>query len=127
MPWSDGPSRGFTAEGGPPWLPFGSGPNVAEQRDDPASILSLCRDLLLLRRERDDLRQASYASLPAPAGVWAWARGDRYAAAVNLGDEQATVELSGSVLVATDRERDGEQVRAGLALGPAEGALLQTG
>jgi alpha-glucosidase len=125
MPWSDGPGRGFTREGIEPWLPFGSGPNVAAQRDDPSSTLSLCRDLLALRREHPGLRQAPYSSLPAPDGVWAWARGDRYAAAVNLGEEDEVVELSGTVLVGTNRDRDGERVPSGLALGPAEGVLLE--
>jgi len=126
MRWSNEPGHGFTREGVEPWLPFGSGPDVAAQRDDPGSILRLCRDLLALRRERPDLRQAPYASLPSPDGVWAWSRGDRYAAAVNLGEDEAVVELAGAILVGTNRERDGEQVRSGLCLGPSEGVLVDT-
>jgi len=35
------------------------------------------------------------------------------------------VELSGTVLLGTNRDRDGERVPSGLALGPAEGVLLE--
>ncbi len=71
------------------------GPDVESQRDDPDSVLSLCRDLLAARREREDLRSGAYASLPSPEGVWAWKRGDGHAVAINLGEAEATVDLSG--------------------------------
>jgi alpha-glucosidase len=127
MPWSDEAGRGFTVAGAGPWLPFGpDGPTVAGQRADRDSTLNLCRDLLALRRARADLRTAPYASLETPAGVWAWARGERYAVAVNLGGEDAALDgLAGTVLIATDRERDGEQVASALALRPSEGVLLE--
>jgi alpha-glucosidase len=126
MPWSDEDGRGFTEPGVEPWLPFGSGLGVAAQRDDPGSVLSLARDLLAIRRERTDLRQSPYASLPSPDGVWAWGRGDRYAVAANLGEAEVVVEgLRGKMLICTSRERDGEQVQAGLRLRPFEGALLE--
>lgn len=130
MLWSDEPGKGFTRPGVEPWLPFGpAGPrSAAAQRDDPGSILSLCRDLLELRREHAGLRQGPYTSLPSPEGVWAWSRGDRYAAAVNLGGDDAVVEgLAGTILIGTSRERDGEPVRAGLGLAAFEGALLERG
>ncbi len=126
MRWSDEAGHGFTEPGVEPWLPFGSGPDVAAQRDDPGSILSLCRDLLALRRDRADLRQAPYASLSAPDGVWAWSRGAGYAVAINLGESEALVEGEAvRILIGTDRERDGERVRSGLKLRPSEGALLE--
>ena len=124
MRWSGDPGHGFTSEGVEPWLPFGTGPDVESQRDDPDSVLSLCRDLLAARREREDLRSGAYASLPSPEGVWAWKRGDGHAVALNLGEEEATVDLAGTILVGTQRARDGEQVSS-LTLGPSEGALLE--
>jgi len=126
MLWSHEPGHGFTRAGVEPWLPFGPGANVAEQREDPESILALCRDLLALRRQRQGFVDAPYASLPSPEGVWAWSRGTRYAAAINLGGEAATVGgLAGSILLCTDRQRDGELVAGALPLGPSEGALLE--
>jgi hypothetical protein len=67
----------------------------------------------------------AYASLPSPDGVWAWKRGEGHVAAVNLGTSEATVELAGTILVATDRGRDGERVDSSLTLGASEGAVLE--
>jgi alpha-glucosidase len=127
MPWSDAPGGGFTTGGAEPWLPLGdTSRNVAAQREDPGSVLHMVRDLIALRRERADLRGGAYATHPAPAGAWAWRRGERTAVAVNLSDGEASVEgLAGRVLVATDRGRDGEAVEGALALGPWEGAVLE--
>jgi alpha-glucosidase len=125
MRWSGEPGHGFTHEGVEPWLPFGRGPDVESQRDDPASILSLTRSLLAARRERDDLRSGVYASLPAPDGSWTWRRGEGHAVAINLGESEVTIDLAGSILVCTDRNRDGERADR-LRLGPVEAALLET-
>jgi len=124
MRWSAGPGHGFTSDGAEPWLPFGTGPDVESQRDDPDSTLSLCRALLAARREREELRSGAYASMSAPECVWAWRRGDSHAVALNLGADAATVDVSGMILVGTRRDRDGEDV-SGLTLGPYEGALVQ--
>jgi alpha-glucosidase len=131
MQWSAEPGAGFTADGATPtWLPLGDAAahNVSDQRADPGSALHLVRDLIALRRERADLRGGSYETLPAPDGAWAWRRGDGTAAAVNLSDRGATVEgLEGTVLVATDRARDGEPVTGALRLGPWDGAVVGLG
>ena len=88
MQWSAEPGAGFTAGGAETWLPLGdtAARNVAAQREDPGSMLHLVRDLIALRRERADLRAGAYETLPAPAGAWAWRRGDGTAAALNLSD-----------------------------------------
>src|SRR5260370_28135239 len=67
MPWEASPSGGFTAEGVKPWLPVGDAAarNVADQRQDPASVLSFCRSLLALRRPQLRGRGSGYATLPA--------------------------------------------------------------
>ncbi|NAZ82463.1 DUF3459 domain-containing protein [Kineococcus sp. R8] len=80
LPWTgEGPSLGFSPSGaGRPWLPqppHWAGLAVDVQRDDPASVLSLYRDALRLRREhllgRDDV-----AFPPAAPGVLVLRRGD---------------------------------------------------
>jgi glycosidase len=127
MPWSDEPGGGFTQNGTAPWLPFGDlgAHNVAAQRQDPGSVLHLVRDLIAQRREREDLRGGAYETLPAPAGAWAWRRGSSTAVAVNLGEEEVEVEgLAGTVLVGTDRARDGEAVAGALRLAAGEGAVV---
>jgi alpha-glucosidase len=129
MQWSDAPGAGFTADGATStWLPIGdtAAANVEAQRADPGSALNLTRDLIALRRERADLRGGAYRTLPAPAGVWAWRRGAGTVVAVNLSGAPVEVGgLDGTVLVGTDRARDGEAVAGALRLDPWEGAVLE--
>jgi alpha-glucosidase len=128
MPWSAEAGAGFTAPGVEPWLPFGDlSANVADQREDPGSMLRLCRDLIALRRAEADLHAGAYAELPASEGAWAFRRGDGIVVALNLADGEARVEgVRGAIAVGTRRERDGEAVEGTLALGPWEGAVLRT-
>ena len=130
MPWSAGTGHGFTDDGAEPWLPFGDHRevNVATQRDNPGSPLHLTRDLIALRREREDLRSGAYERLDAPDGAWAYRRGARHAVALNLSDAAATLPgLGGTVLIGTDRARDGDAVADGLELGPWDGVVLEEG
>ena len=127
MQWSAEPGAGFTAGGVETWLPIGDAAarNVEDQRSDPGSVLHLVRDLIALRRERADLRGGSYETLPAPEGAWAWRRDDGTAAAVNLSDAAVEVGgLDGTVLVGTDRGRDGSAVEGSLSLRPWEGVVV---
>jgi alpha-glucosidase len=128
MQWTPDPGAGFTPDGARPWLPLGDvrARNVADQRGDRGSVLHLVRDLIALRRDRPDLRRGGYDTLPAPAGAWAWRRGERTAIALNLSGEATAVDrLGGRVLVATDRSRDGERVGGRLDLAPWSGAVLE--
>jgi len=129
MPWSAAPGGGFTTPDATPWLPFGElDRNVAAQRADPASTLHLVRDLIALRRATRDLTAGSYATLGAPAGAWAYRRGDGVAVAVNLSDEPVTVEgMAGRVVIGTARERDGETIDAAVDLGAWEGVVIALG
>ena len=75
MQW-DARGGGFTT--GEPWLPLvdPGARNVADQRDDPASMLTLVRELIALRRElerraRADRRGRGRAGLP-PRGPRRW-------------------------------------------------------
>jgi alpha-glucosidase len=127
MPWRDADGGGFTTAGTKPWLPFGdlTACNVESQRSDPASTLTLTRDLIALRRRHPDLHGGSYASLPAPDGVWAWRRGAGVAVVANFADEPATVDgIEGRALVGTDRDRDGMAVAGPLILAPWEGVVV---
>jgi alpha-glucosidase len=130
MRWSGRPGAGFTREGVRPWLPIGDprAINVEDQRGDPGSMLQLCRDLIVLRRETPDLRSGDYASLNSPDGAWAWRRGDSIVVAVNLSGEAASLPLGPATIeIGTDRARDGETVEGDLGLGPWEGAVLRPG
>jgi alpha-glucosidase len=126
MQWANVPGAGFTDAGVEPWLPFGDlTTNVEDQRRDPDSFLSLCRDLIGLRDALPDLRAGGYASLPSPDGVLAYQRGERTLVALNLGDDAATVDrVTGVVRIGTQRSRDGERVEGTLTLGAGEGAVV---
>ena len=126
MQWCEGPGGGFT-EAPRPWLPLGDlgAANVAGGSDDPGSILTLCRDVIAYRRRHPEFALADYRSLPAPEGVWAFGRGDGHVVVLNLSSD--TVELhglSGTVVLCTDRTRDGEGVGPGLELEPSQGLIL---
>jgi alpha-glucosidase len=126
MPWSAEPGAGFTEPGVEPWLPFGDlTANVADQRADPGSVLTLVRDLIALRRARADLRTGAYAQLDAPAGAWAYRRGEATIVALNLSDGPLSIaDARGRVAVGTDRARDGAGVDGRIELGAWEGVVL---
>jgi alpha-glucosidase len=126
MQWSPGPTGGFTTA--EPWLPVGDAEacNVEDQVRDPGSVAHLCRDLIALRRDRPALRSGRYERIGAPEGVWAWRRGSDSAVAVNLSDRRVEVPLPGRVLLATDREPDGQGSTRSISLAPWEAAVLAT-
>jgi alpha-glucosidase len=115
MQWEGGPGAGFT-DGATPWLPFADDRSVAAQREDPGSTLNLVRDLIALRRERSDLTEGAYETLPDDA--WVWRRGSGTVVALNLSDAPVEVEARGTVLIGTHRDTfDGR-------LEPWEGVVL---
>ena len=124
MVWRDEPGAGFTAPGVEPWLPIGkTDRNVAAQREDPDSILTLTRDLIQLRRHRG-LLAGAYTALDAPAGAWAFTREGGALVALNLGDEPARLDgVEGAIVLCTDRSRDGEVVAGALELGPRQAVV----
>jgi alpha-glucosidase len=127
MVWQDVEGAGFTEPGVEPWLPIGDrSRNVAAQRDDPGSILTLTRDLIALRRR--DVLDGAYVPLDAPPGVWAFRRGGGALVAVNLGREPAHLDgVDGAIVLGTDRARDGEPLRGRLELRPREAVVASAG
>jgi len=115
MPWGD-------VDWQAPWLPLGEGvASVAVQREDPSSILSFCRELIALRRRRTELSHGRYEQLDAPAGVWAWRRGQETVVAINLTAQPAQLDLGGEVILSTSGRRESR------GLGPWEGVVVSTG
>jgi alpha-glucosidase len=102
MQWDGGPNGGFTS--GRPWLPAvdPESRNVAGQRDDPGSLLSLYRDLIALRHTLGD----GLELLDAPDGVLAYRRGD-HLVAINLTAEEREPPAHGEVALATHPYGDG--------------------
>ena len=129
MHWSDRPGAGFTDPGTKPWLPLGSTApcNVADQRTDPDSMLTLARDLIALRRQTPELHSGDYRTMDGPPGVWAWRRGDHHAVVLNMSDREVAVpSISGTISVSTDRSRGGDCVQADLMVRAWEGLVVET-
>lgn len=89
MPWDAGAGAGFTT--GRPWLPLNPDyqtRNVATQRDDPASMLTLTRALLTLRKSHAALAIGAWQLVAAEGSLLAYVREDgdtRLLVALNLG------------------------------------------
>ena len=125
MVWRDDEGAGFTDPDVEPWLPIGDrSRNVEMQRGDPDSILHLTRDLIALRKHRLILHGA-YEAIAAPEGVWAFRREGGALVALNLGDDDATLEgVHGAIVIGSDRSRDEEVLDGVLELGPLEAVIV---
>ncbi len=91
MPWTGDPGHGFTT--GRPWLRFGDDAamrNVAEQQDDPGSVLATYRRVIALRRSSEALRSGTLRVVETGTGdVLSWSRevaGERILVVVNFAD-----------------------------------------
>jgi alpha-glucosidase len=132
MQWDTSRNGGFTT--GQPWLPMGdfARTNVTAQRDDPASLFSLYRRILWLRKSSPALRRGSFQTVPGPRGVFAYARaaeGERVLVALNFTKDTQQVSFEtgpGRVLLSTHHARDGEEADLQrVALRPDEALLLR--
>ncbi len=133
MCWDDSEHAGFTT--GQPWLPASPDTNevnVEAQRDDPDSILSLHRRLLELRRQEPALQIGDYAPAGLDGNAFAFVRehADRcFLTAVNLGEAPARLRAArptrGTVVLATDRRREGERVEGDVQVAGNQGLLVR--
>jgi alpha-glucosidase len=126
MQWSGEPGAGFTEPGVEPWLPFGDlSVNVAAQRDDPDSALTLTRDLIGLRAAVVDLHGGGYGRVDGPEGWWCYRRGERVVVAINLTDAAGVLDgVNGILRISTLRARDGLELDGSLTLEPDEAAIV---
>lgn len=134
MQWDASPNGGFTT--GTPWLPLVDPTirNVADQSDDPDSLLSLYRRLIAARAASPALRRGTHRSFFGVAPeVLCWLReadGERVLVLANVGDEVRHCELGqvegtvGTVIAGT-RARSGTLRLDDLTLGPREGLALR--
>jgi glycosidase len=128
MPWDGSAFAGFSSA--EPWLPLNQDwpvRNVAAQDADAASMLTLYRRLLALRREHAALSLGDLLLVPAEDEVLQYERrhgARRLLVALNFGSRARPVLLPGGVtarlLMSTvvGRQYDG-------TLAPAEGTVLQ--
>ncbi len=120
--WEPGPGAGFTS--GVPWLPIDDRAEVtvAHQRHDPASMLTLHRRLLALRRAEPALAQGGYETLHVDDHVLVYGRRAdrrRLVVALNLSAAPRRVPSLGPALLSTLGDPTGDTD----VLGPDEGRI----
>jgi alpha-glucosidase len=121
IPWTGAPDHGWgVTDPWLPWPPEAETRNVEAQADNPGSILHLYRRLLAARKASPALQLGDFAWVPAgaPEDVLVWERvrdGERRVVAVNLGAEPVTLDLTGTVVVASDGAGEGEPFGGTLA------------
>jgi alpha-glucosidase len=112
-----------------PWLPLTDAArrNVADQVEDPDSVLSFTRRAIARRSGNEDLALGSYSSLDSPEDTWVFQRGRGTVVALNMSDAaRETSGLRGSITLATDREREGHQVDGVVTMAPWSGLVVET-
>jgi alpha-glucosidase len=116
MRWDATPGGGFTGAAVTPWLPIGPpAVNVADQRDEPTSVLALCRQLVRLRRAELGDTIGSYRRIDAGPAVWVYQTGPLVVAA-NLSAAPVPVPGEvGAILLRTGQDA--------ALLGPFEGVV----
>ena len=134
MQWDEGRGAGFTS--GEPWLPIANDyamNNVAVLRCQSASILSLYRRLIELRRSEPALSVGDYAALPSGEDLMAYMRkaGERRLLIVlNFGATARRFNLSelqagASLLLSTYLDRTQEKLDEELRLRGDEGVIIE--
>ena len=133
MPWTAEPGGGFSARPGavswlPPYPDTGR-VSVRAQLADPASVLSLYRELIACRRTTPALLAGGYQTVRADGGCLCYLRSDgaqQVLVALNLAPAPATVRLPAPGWMLLDTcGRSGRRVRAEVELPPATGAVIE--
>jgi alpha-glucosidase len=136
MQWDATVHAGFSAV--EPWLPIAPGhasSNVERERLDAASIYSLHRRLIALRRRSAALRDGAYRPIVARGDLLLYVRevaGERILVGLNLGQAKIDVtfperQLRGEILVSSGADRDGSKCDGDLTLRADEGVVLALG
>src|SRR5207248_3439919 len=107
--------------------------NVAAERDDPGSMLSLCRQLLALRRESPALNVGSYSNVPSDTpDIFSFMRehnGERMLVVLNFSHEPRDFRMPSAgparIALSTVSGRGGEVDLEKLSLSPDEGVILR--
>lgn len=136
MQWDAGPNASFCPAEVDPWLPVAADYqqiNVAAEREDAHSQLSLTRALLTLRRTKPALSRGSYQALEDSSEhclVYLREQGkQRLVVALNFSAETQTVRLpefgTGRILLSTILDREEQISLAVLALRGHEGCIIE--
>jgi alpha-glucosidase len=135
MHWDGSAQGGFTT--GKPWLPLDPHfrfCHVEGLRNDPASILTLYRRLIELRRRHLAMSVGGYRQVTIEGDVLAYERqhgSERFLVALNLGHEPHTLVLpigtTGHVMLSTLPDRNEGAIGAQVLLRADEGLIIALG
>ncbi len=135
MQWDASPYSGFSNV--KPWLPVSKDyptRNVQVQEQNPASLLSMVKKLIIIRQNSPALNHGSYLDLaPNVDGVMAYMRshgGESMIVALNFSDQEHLVNLAGNsqkgqILLSTYMDRDEDTLINNVSLRPHEGLVLR--
>jgi alpha-glucosidase len=138
MRWDATAHAGFCPAGARPWLPIGPEQetrNVAAQRADERSLLTLYRHLLALRRTTPALQRGGYQAVATGAaacyGYLRSADAERRLIVLNFSAEAQRLHLagftSGTIVLSTALDRTGPIAGRELELRPHEGVVVDVG
>jgi len=136
MQWDNSPNAGFCSPGVAPWLPVPADYpqiNVAAEREDSHSLLTLTRRLIELRRSQPALSTGNYCAIDdVPDGCFVYLRqsgSDHFLVALNFSDQEQIVKLpetsQSHILLSTYLDREEPVEMASLRLRREEGCVLK--
>jgi alpha-glucosidase len=137
MQWSAEPNAGFSPPGVETWLPvnpnYAQGVNVADQEDDPDSLLNFYRRMLAVRKSTPALITGDYQALhPQAEDYFAFLRrtdGQTCLVILNYDGKplQLTFELDreSGHLIFSNQERTATVTLTGVSLAPYEVLILE--
>jgi alpha-glucosidase len=131
MRWDESANAGFTS--GNPWLPMGNDiatRNVAVQRADPQSLLSLYRLLIGLRRRERALAAGEYVPMRSCNDIVAFKRrieGEEILVLLNMAADPRTWHQlpRAEVLVSNAGDRTAQRLEGAVLLSADEGLVLK--
>ena len=129
MQWTDAGNGGFSTNA-ETWLPCGDfkAVNVAQQLNDPHSMLSLYRRLIELRKATPALVEGSYRAFEgAPEDCLVFHRdtaAQHLVVALNFTDEPREIAMRAGTILLSTVSRGSNSVKAQLTLAPNEGVIV---
>jgi len=136
MQWDGGPNAGFCPVNADPWLPLAADYqkiNVALEREDVYSMLTLTRALLTLRRTKRALNSGNFYVVESKSEncfVYLREHGkQRFLVALNFSTEAQMIPLpefgKGRILISTSLDREEQVYLKALSLRSHEGCVIE--
>jgi alpha-glucosidase len=138
MQWNNSPNAGFTT--GKPWIETGknySACNVELQRQQPASMLNLYRNLIDLRKSWPALNSGNFIPVGIDGNIFAFLRTSEddstaFLIAVNMSHTAGTFlipprfNIAGNIALSTGSNRNNEHISDRIVLEGDEGIIVKT-